>query len=76
MQIAMATWYTTRQHETSGPIMAMAANTTIVQTHRPAEVGEIDPEMVITPGLFVDRVVAVLQPAQESVLVREGRVYP
>jgi 3-oxoadipate CoA-transferase alpha subunit len=59
-----------------GPIMAMAAKTTIVQTHRPAEVGEIDPEIVITPGLFVDRVVTVLRPAQESVLVREGRVYP
>ncbi len=58
------------------PIMAMAAATTIVQTHRPAEVGEIDPEMVVTPGIFVERVVTVLDPAQESVLVAEGRVYP
>ncbi|MFT5483874.1 MAG: 3-oxoadipate CoA-transferase alpha subunit [Halieaceae bacterium] len=59
-----------------GPIMAMAATTTIVQTHRPAEVGEIDPETVVTPGMFVDRVVTVENPAQESVLVRAGRVYP
>jgi 3-oxoadipate CoA-transferase alpha subunit len=59
-----------------GPIMAMAAATTIVQTHRPAEVGEIDPEMVVTPGIFVDRVVTVIDPAQESILVAEGRVYP
>ena len=58
------------------PIMAMAARTTIVQTHRPAEVGEIDPEAVVTPGLFVDRIVTIENPAQESVLVREGKVYP
>jgi 3-oxoadipate CoA-transferase alpha subunit len=58
------------------PIMAMASRVTIVQTHRPAEVGEIDPEVVVTPGLFVDRVVTVENPAQESALVREGRVYP
>ncbi len=58
------------------PIMAMAAQTTVVQTHRPAEVGEIDPEIVVTPGLFVDRVVHVVNPAQESRLVREGKVYP
>jgi 3-oxoadipate CoA-transferase alpha subunit len=58
------------------PIMAMAATTTIVQTHGPAEVGEIDPETVVTPGLFVDRIVVVGNPAQESVLVREGATYP
>jgi 3-oxoadipate CoA-transferase alpha subunit len=58
------------------PIMAMASRITIVQTHRPAEVGEIDPEAVVTPGLFVDRIVTVKSPAQESTLVREGRVYP
>ncbi len=58
------------------PIMAMAAKTTIVQTHRPAEVGEIDPEMVVTPGVFVDRVVTVENPAQESTLVAVGSVYP
>ena len=58
------------------PIMAMAADTTIVQTHRPAEVGEIDPERVVTPGVFVDRVVTVENPAQESTLVAAGSVYP
>ena len=58
------------------PIMAMAAAITIVQTHRPAEVGEIDAEMVVTPGLFVDRIVTVTSPAQESTLVRAGKVYP
>ena len=58
------------------PIMAMAADTTIVQTHGFVEVGEIDPEIVVTPGLFVDRIVTVENPAQESTLVREGRTYP
>jgi 3-oxoadipate CoA-transferase alpha subunit len=59
-----------------GPIMAMAAAVTVVQTHQVVEVGEIDPEMVVTPGLFVDRVVTVVNPAQESVLVAAQEVYP
>jgi 3-oxoadipate CoA-transferase, alpha subunit len=42
-----------------GPIMATAASTTIVQVDRVVPVGEIDPEHVVTPGIFVDRVVAV-----------------
>lgn len=39
------------------PLMAMAATTTVVQVRRRAELGEIDPEQVITPGIFVQRVV-------------------
>lgn len=58
------------------PIMATAAEITIVQTGGVVEVGDIDPEVVVTPGIFVDRVVTVAEPAQESVLVAEGRVYP
>ena len=45
-----------------GPIMAMAATTTVAQVSSFAELGEIDPETVITPGIFVQRVVK-LQPA-------------
>ena len=41
------------------PVMAMAAKTTIAQAHHFAELGEIDPELVATPGIFVDRVVIV-----------------
>lgn len=59
-----------------GPIMAMAANTTIVQTGAQVEVGEIDPEIVVTPGIFVDRIVTVSDPAYESRLVNDGRTYP
>ena len=58
------------------PIMAMAAQKTIVQAVELVPAGEIDPEIVITPGIFVDRIVAVTNPAQESKLVAEGRIYP
>jgi len=42
-----------------GPIMAAAATTTIVQVHEVVPVGDIDPEVVVTPGIYVDRVVVV-----------------
>jgi len=42
-----------------GPIMAMAAKTTIATVHEIAELGSIDPETVVTPGLFVQRVVKI-----------------
>lgn len=42
-----------------GPIMAMAAATTIVQVAQVVELGALDPEHVVTPGIFVQRVVAV-----------------
>ena len=58
------------------PIMCTAANITVVQTQKMVEVGEIDPEQVVTPGIFVDHVLLVDNPAQESKLVAEGRSYP
>ena len=58
------------------PIMAMAAKTTIVQTGLQVEAGAIDPEVIVTPGIFVNRVVTVSNPAQESKLVAQGRCYP
>ncbi|WP_345800777.1 3-oxoacid CoA-transferase subunit A [Microbacterium sp. AZCO] len=42
-----------------GPIMASAATTTIVQVDEIVPLGSLDPENVVTPGIFVDRVVAV-----------------
>ena len=41
------------------PVMATAARLTVVQANRFHELGEIDPETVVTPGIFVDRVVPV-----------------
>lgn len=40
-----------------GPIMAMAAKTTIVQVSEIVELGDLDPEAIVTPGIFVNRVV-------------------
>jgi len=42
-----------------GPIMAMAAKTTIAQVDEIVPLGALDPEVVVTPGIFVQRVVAV-----------------
>jgi 3-oxoacid CoA-transferase A subunit len=41
----------------SNPAMAMAAKTTIVEVDEIVEIGQIDPENVITPGIFVDYLV-------------------
>jgi 3-oxoadipate CoA-transferase alpha subunit len=41
------------------PTMAMAASLSIVQVRHFVELGELDPEMVVTPGIFVDRIVEV-----------------
>lgn len=46
-----------------GPIMAMAAKTTIATVHDVVELGALDPEAVITPGLFVQRVVPIARTA-------------
>ena len=42
-----------------GPIMATAASTTVAQVDEIVPLGSLDPESVVTPGIFVDRVVAV-----------------
>jgi len=42
-----------------GPIMAMAAKCTIAQVDQVVELGELDPEVIVTPGIFVQRIVQV-----------------
>lgn len=59
-----------------GPIMCTAAHTTIVQTRQIVEPGELDPEIIVTPGIFVNKVVLISNPANESKLVAENRRYP
>ncbi len=59
-----------------GPLMCMAAATTIVQVSELVAPGAIDPEAVITPGIFVQGVVEVPEPAQEEVLNRSQARYP
>ncbi len=46
-----------------GPIMAMAAKLTVASVHDIAELGELDPEAIVTPGIFVQRVVRVARTA-------------
>ena len=58
------------------PIMCMAAKTTIVQTKSLVARGEIDPEIVVTPGIFVDRIVEVSDPVHEDTLIAQERCYP
>jgi 3-oxoadipate CoA-transferase alpha subunit len=58
------------------PLMAMAAAHTIAQVSSIVEPAGIDPETVITPGIFVQAVVEVLHPAQEEDLNRADAHYP
>lgn len=44
-----------------GPIMATAATMTIAQVHNVVDVGDLDPEAIVTPSIFVDHVVRVTE---------------
>ena len=55
-----------------GPVMAMAAKLTVATVHEVVELGEIDPEAVVTPGLFVQRVVKVARQATPAGGVKQG----
>lgn len=47
-----------------GPVMATAATTTIVQVSEVVETGDLDPENIVTPSIFVDRVVHLADVAE------------
>src|SRR3982075_3225720 len=49
-----------------GPIMAAAAKCAIAQVRKVVALGELDPEAIITPGIFVQRVVEIDVPDQLS----------
>ncbi|WP_313531040.1 3-oxoacid CoA-transferase subunit A [Shinella sp.] len=57
------------------PLMCMAAGKTIVQVSRLVPPGGIDPEQVVTPGIFVDQIIEVADPGQEEALIRAGVAY-
>ena len=57
-----------------GPVMAAAAKCSIAQVNRIAELGDLDPEAIVTPGIFVSRVVRVARPVPGvAVNAGEGR---
>jgi len=53
-----------------GPIMAAAAKCTIAQVREIVNLGDLDPENVVTPGIFVQRVVEV--PAEAKLIASPG----
>ena len=42
-----------------GPVMAAAATTTVASVHRIVELGELDPESIVTPGIYVSSIVKI-----------------
>jgi 3-oxoacid CoA-transferase subunit A len=48
-----------------GPIMATAADLTIAEVSEIVPVGDLDPEVIVTPGIFVDRLVVAEPPPEE-----------
>ena len=49
-----------------GPIMAAAAKKSIVQVSGIVETGQLDPEVIVTPGIYVDTVVEIAPQAAEG----------
>src|SRR6266496_260235 len=56
-----------------GPIMAAAATTTIVQVEDVVPAGALDPEIIVTPCIYVDRVVRVPAPTRPTEPVGAGQ---
>lgn len=57
-------------------VMCTAAKVTLVQVSTIVPAGQIDPEVVVTPGIFVQKVVQVANPHQEELLNRANAAYP
>jgi 3-oxoadipate CoA-transferase, alpha subunit len=49
-----------------GPVMAMAAQRTIATVHEIAELGQLDPESIVTPGIFVHQIVQIERVATQA----------
>lgn len=49
-----------------GPVMAMAAKFAVATVHRIAELGELDPEAIVTPGIHVSRIVKIEHAATQA----------
>jgi 3-oxoadipate CoA-transferase alpha subunit len=49
-----------------GPVMAMAANKTVATVHEIVELGALDPETIVTPGIFVSQIVRIDRVATQA----------
>jgi 3-oxoadipate CoA-transferase alpha subunit len=58
------------------PIMCMAAKQSLIQTKKIIEPDETNPEHVITPGIFVQKIIQVENPIIETNAIEEGIIYP
>jgi len=58
------------------PIMCMAAKQSLIQTKKIIEPDETNPEHVIAPGIFVQKIIQVENPIIESNAIEEGIIYP
>ena len=54
------------------PAMCMAAKTTIVQVREIVDLGATDAEHVVTPSIFVDRIVEIPEPISEAAILRQA----
>lgn len=59
-----------------GPVMCMGAKITIAQARKLVPLGDIPPEQVVTPSIFVDHVVEVSSPMSERNAILNGEHYP
>ncbi len=49
-----------------GPVVAMAAKFTVASVHEVVELGELDPETIVTPGIFVSKIIKVPRVASQA----------
>lgn len=55
-----------------GPVMATAAKLTVATVHEIRELGELDPEAVVTPGIYVSRIVKIPRVATQAAGFRKA----
>jgi 3-oxoadipate CoA-transferase, alpha subunit len=55
-----------------GPVMATAAKLTVATVHQLQELGELDPEAVVTPGIYVNRIVKIPRVATQAAGFRKA----
>ena len=59
-----------------GPVMATACKTTVATVHEIVELGELDPEHIVTPGIFVNRIVKIDRVATQAGGIKPNTVRP